>query len=89
MDLDDLVCYCYRVSLRKLINYARRERPLRASQMSECLGAGTGCGWCIPTLKRIHACVLADQPVLIDEPAERYAESRKHYIRERQPRNTF
>jgi len=54
MGPDDLVCYCYRVPLRKLVAYARRERPLRASQMSECLGAGTGCGWCIPTLQRIH-----------------------------------
>jgi NAD(P)H-nitrite reductase large subunit len=52
---DDLVCYCYRVPLRKLVNYARREKPARASQMSRCLDAGTGCGWCIPSLKRIHA----------------------------------
>ncbi len=54
MNLDDQICYCYHVSLRKLVNYARRERPMRASQMSDCLGAGTGCGWCIPILKRIH-----------------------------------
>jgi len=50
---DDHVCYCYRVSLRKLVNYARRERPRYASQMSQCLDAGTGCGWCIPFLTRI------------------------------------
>jgi NAD(P)H-nitrite reductase large subunit len=50
---DDNVCYCYRVSLRKLVNFARRERPARASQMSRCLDAGTGCGWCIPFLVRI------------------------------------
>ncbi|MHC4411124.1 MAG: (2Fe-2S)-binding protein, partial [Planctomycetota bacterium] len=54
MGPDDLVCYCYRVPLRKLVNYARREKPSRASQMSQCLDAGTGCGWCIPILKRIH-----------------------------------
>ncbi len=53
MQPDDNICYCYRVSLRKLVNYARRERPQRASQMSDCLDAGTGCGWCIPFLKRI------------------------------------
>lgn len=23
--------------------------------MSDCLSAGTGCGWCIPILKMIHA----------------------------------
>ena len=53
MEPDDLVCYCFRVSLRKLVNFARRERPGRASQMSGCLDAGTGCGWCIPFLTRI------------------------------------
>lgn len=53
MGPDDNVCYCYRVSLRKLVNFARRERPLHASQMSQCLDAGTGCGWCIPFLTRI------------------------------------
>ncbi len=53
MGPDDRVCYCFRVSLRKLVNYARREKPKRASQMSQCLDAGTGCGWCIPFLTRI------------------------------------
>jgi NAD(P)H-nitrite reductase large subunit len=24
------------------------------SQLSECGGAGTGCGWCIPFLKQIY-----------------------------------
>jgi NAD(P)H-nitrite reductase large subunit len=51
---DDLVCYCYRVSLRKLVNFARRERPRYASEMGRCLDAGTGCGWCIPFLTRIR-----------------------------------
>jgi bacterioferritin-associated ferredoxin len=51
---DDEICYCYHVSLRKLVNFARRKRLARPSQMSECLGAGTGCGWCIPILQRIH-----------------------------------
>ncbi len=54
MKPDDKICYCYHVSLRKLVNFARRERPRRPSQMSECLGAGTGCGWCIPILRRIY-----------------------------------
>lgn len=60
MNLDDKICYCYHVSLRKLVNYVRRERPRKASQMSNCLGAGTGCGWCIPILKRIHERVAAE-----------------------------
>jgi NAD(P)H-nitrite reductase large subunit len=60
MKRDDLICYCYHVPLGKLVNFARRLRPQRASQMSQCLGAGTGCGWCIPILKRIHARCAAD-----------------------------
>ena len=51
--LDDMVCQCNRVTLRKLLNYARRERPRRASQMAGCLGAGTGCGSCIPILEKV------------------------------------
>lgn len=54
MGPDDKICYCYKVRYRKLWHFARRVRPKRASQMSECLGAGTGCGWCIPILKKIH-----------------------------------
>jgi len=59
MNLDDEICYCYHVPLRKLVSFARREQPARASQMSECLGAGTGCGWCIPILQRIHDRVMS------------------------------
>ena len=54
MDPDDHVCLCYRVSQRKLINYLKRERPAVPSQLSECLGAGTGCHWCVPFLRRLH-----------------------------------
>src|SRR5881227_2317715 len=53
MDLDDQVCYCFHVTRRKLENFVRRERPRVPSQMSQCGGAGTGCGWCIPFLKVI------------------------------------
>lgn len=62
MNLDDQICYCYHVSLRKLVHFARRERPAQASRMSDCLQAGTGCGWCIPILKRIHASALDERP---------------------------
>ena len=53
MDLDDHVCLCFRVSRRKLENFVRRENPRVASQLSQCGGAGTGCGWCVPFLKQI------------------------------------
>ena len=54
MELDDEVCLCFHVTKRKIINYLRVHRPRVASQLSECGGAGTGCGWCIPFLKKLH-----------------------------------
>ena len=53
MDLDDKVCYCFHVSRRKLVNWVARNDPKVPSQLSECGGAGTGCGWCIPFLTQI------------------------------------
>jgi bacterioferritin-associated ferredoxin len=52
MELDDKICYCFHVSKRKILNYLRIHQPRIPSQLSECGGAGTGCGWCIPYLKR-------------------------------------
>ena len=86
MQPDDQICYCYHVPMRKLVNYARRERPKRPSQMTNCLGAGTGCGWCIPFLIKI-----AEDPdafALDDMTTELYAEKRKSYIKS-EPKNTF
>lgn len=89
MQLDDKICYCYGVSLRKLTNFVRVEKPRRASQMSECFGAGTGCGWCIPFLKKIfEAGQTGEQPTLSDAP-EDYAERRAGYIKNQQPKNRF
>lgn len=51
---DDIVCHCFHVPLRKIVSFCRVERPRYASQISHCLSAGTGCGWCVPILKRIH-----------------------------------
>ncbi len=55
MDPDDDVCLCFHVSLRKIRSYLAREDPPVASLISECLGAGTGCRWCVPFLKALHA----------------------------------
>jgi bacterioferritin-associated ferredoxin len=51
---DDTVCFCFHVSLRKIETFCAVEKPRHASQISECLSAGTGCGWCVPMLTRIH-----------------------------------
>jgi bacterioferritin-associated ferredoxin len=52
-NLDMKVCLCFHVTRRKLINFLRRERPKVPSQLSQCGGAGTGCGWCIPFLRQL------------------------------------
>jgi NAD(P)H-nitrite reductase large subunit len=83
MNLDAKICYCFHVSRRKLVNYCRRERPRVVSQLSQCGGAGTGCGWCIPFLKQIFrhemkGDVVADLEKLTPEE---YARRRAAYIR--------
>ncbi len=81
MDLDDKLCYCFHISRRKIVNYVKRERPRRASQISECFGAGTGCGWCIPFLKKIHEEIVAGDIVEgSDISAAEYEEMRSSYI---------
>jgi len=80
MDPDDHVCLCYRVSQRKIVNYCKREKPVVASLVSECLGAGTGCGWCVPFLKKLHQQVIdgVKSPDLPVGP-EQYANQRATY----------
>ena len=87
MRADDMICYCFRVSQRKLVNFARRERPQRASQMSQCLDAGTGCGWCIPFLKRIQEDPDAFEANEIDR--EQYERERAAYREESERKNEF
>jgi NAD(P)H-nitrite reductase large subunit len=51
---DDTVCFCFHVTLRKIETFCAVEKPRVASEISDCLGAGTGCGWCVPMLRKIH-----------------------------------
>jgi NAD(P)H-nitrite reductase large subunit len=82
MDLDAKVCYCFHVTRGKLLNFARRNRPRVASQLSECGGAGTGCGWCIPFLKQIHRQVVSGAATDLDAlTPEEYAKRRAAYVR--------
>lgn len=82
MQLDDKVCYCFHVSRRKLVNFLRLRRPKVPSQLSECGGAGTGCGWCIPFLRQLHAQAVAGGVTELEHltPAE-YEARRAAYIR--------
>jgi NAD(P)H-nitrite reductase large subunit len=83
MDLDAKVCYCFHVSRRKLVNFIRQRQPKVASQLSECGGAGTGCGWCIPFLKQLHQkAVVGGTTELEALTPEEYERRRATYIRE-------
>lgn len=83
MEPDDEVCLCFHVTLRKLLSFLRVEKPRRASQLSECGGAGTGCGWCRPFLEQLfeQAAGRASRgehfPVAAD-----YAQQRLQYVQQ-------
>lgn len=79
---DDELCMCFHVTQRKVIQYIRVRKPRRASELSQCYGAGTGCGWCRPFLKRLlereaTGLIREDQKSL-PSPGE-YARQRAEY----------
>lgn len=81
MQLDDELCLCFHVSKRKILNYLRVHRPRVASQLAECGGAGTGCGWCVPFLKKLHRQMNADAQSASEPDSADYANARDAYIR--------
>lgn len=82
MDLDDPVCFCFHVSKRKIVNYIRVHQPRRASQVSACGGAGTGCGWCVPYLERYFRELTTRGELTPDElTPQEYARGRAEHIR--------
>ena len=81
MKPDDELCLCFHVSQRKVANFLRLERPQRAAQLSECFGAGTGCGWCRPYLQKMFEASRAGQAAELPEATD-YAQGRGDYVRE-------
>jgi len=82
MNLDDEVCLCFHVTKRKVLNFLRVERPRRAGQLSECFGAGTGCGWCRAYLERLFREAVSGGTTEADDlTPEEYARRRANYIR--------
>lgn len=84
MNLDDELCLCFHVTKRKVVNFLRVERPRSASQLSECFGAGTGCGWCRTYLRRLfEQARQGENPEQAPLPdAEQYAAGRRSYVRD-------
>ncbi|TWU26936.1 BFD-like [2Fe-2S] binding domain protein [Novipirellula galeiformis] len=77
MQDDDELCLCFHVTRRKVVQFIRVQKPKRASQLSECFGAGTGCGWCRPFLRK-----LMDEanPETVDLPdPAKYSQQRSEY----------
>ena len=93
MHLDDELCLCFHVTKRKLLNYLRLEKPQVPTQLADCYGAGTGCGWCRPYLQKIFEDSQSRQTVTaIDSPdqddripdlpsVDEYAKGRATYVR--------
>ena len=82
MQLDDEICYCFHVTKRKILQYLRVKKPRRASLVSECGGAGTGCGWCRPFLEKYwRQAVEGGQIEPDDMTPEKYARLRAGYVR--------
>ncbi|MBX3408852.1 MAG: hypothetical protein KF859_03090 [Phycisphaeraceae bacterium] len=79
MNPDDDVCLCFHVPLRKIRAYLARENPPVASLISECLGAGTGCMWCVPFLKHLHAQHQKGQTPDLKISPEEYMNARSSY----------
>ena len=79
MDPDDQVCLCFRVSLRKVRTFLNREDPPVASRIADCLGAGTGCQWCVPFLKKLHEQKQAGEPIDLPVAPTEYASRRATY----------
>lgn len=64
------------------MQFIRVNRPRYASQLSECYGAGTGCGWCRPFLRRL---MEESSPEKADLPSqEEYATQREAYRKEKE-----
>ena len=78
-DADREVCMCFHVPLGKLVKHVRLESPRVASQMTDCYGAGTGCGWCRPFLERIFEQVKAGETPDLAMTEEEYRRRRAAY----------
>ena len=78
-DDDSEVCLCFHVTLRKLKTFLNRELPRVASQLCNCLDAGTGCGWCRPFLEKMHQQWQAGETIALNVKIDAYARGRERH----------
>jgi bacterioferritin-associated ferredoxin len=97
MKADDELCFCFHVTWRKVVNFIRRHKPKHASQVSECYGAGTGCGWCRKQIQRLMDEVAARPPENLDldvwlsertPTSKSHAEGRVVYLKEKESKSS-
>src|SRR5262244_1654113 len=81
MSPDDELCLCFHVTKRKVVNFIRIEKPRRPGQLSECFGAGTGCGWCRTYLRRLFDQERGLAAATPDPTAQEHARGRAGYVR--------
>ena len=86
MQEHDEVCVCFHVSVHKIRKFVRLKKPKVPTQISECYGAGTGCGWCIPFLERIYEAEMAGREIDLKMTREEYLSRRLAYHSEGSPR---
>ena len=80
---DREICLCFHVPLNKIAKYVRLHNPPLPSELSNCYGAGTGCGWCIPYLTKIYDQVKAGEDPTPELTPEEYRERRAAYRKEK------
>lgn len=73
------VCICFHVPLGKLVKYYQLHHPKVASQLSDCYGAGTGCGWCVPHLQKIYEQLEQGKKPQMEMSDEEYLRRRLEY----------
>lgn len=78
MESDEDLCLCFHVSRRKVENYIRVERPVVPAQLADCFGAGTGCGWCRPLLRKLFEAQRAGQSADLPTASEHAAGRGEH-----------
>lgn len=86
MDTSTELCVCFHVPFQKVAKFIRLNKPQVPSQCSECYGAGTGCGWCVPFIEKLYEEI---QEGVLDPQMKMSAEEyrlrrREHMARTRQ-----